>query len=328
MRCDTVIRHHPDCRKLPGFASKQWWATLRGVHRVLVVMKELSQKLQFGGLMLNQQREVLVKTVKALVAMGSLLSADNSREDAGDRRVGAYLMRPPRVVDNALQVSPAFARGLKTLDTREQCLAVAGAVGACVVTITAYIHIMVQEYDKVRMPGVDPKSFATMSRDDFVELVTSREGQLRVWKKGDSYTSYEERLLTEFDAFAGTTTVEGLWKTVTLKNHRKKEVPVLFRDMWSQWRPDFPLLCEFAGMFASAYPGTTQVERHFSVLRFLYNKCRRSLSPLALEGCFHCRQFWRLVSLATRISTAPIVDTQRLRIVADDTVDAGMRGLR
>eukprot|EP00918_Siedleckia_nematoides_P016208 GHVU01034898.1.p1 GENE.GHVU01034898.1~~GHVU01034898.1.p1 ORF type:complete len:320 (+),score=40.81 GHVU01034898.1:497-1456(+) len=309
-------------RRLPHCASVQWWATFRGVHRVLVVAKDLSQKLQYGGLMLNQQREVLRRKIDEFVTMGTLRTREQvTAEEAGDRRMGCYVMRPRWLAENARRVSPAFARGLSTVDTDEQRLAVAGAVGAAIVAITAYLGVMLHEYDQVNMPGVDPHSMATMDRDTFIELVRERKDQVQVCK-GSAYTQYEEHLLTEFDNFAGTATVQGIWKPTTLKNKKVKEVPVLFRDMWREWRSDFPRLCEFAGLFATAYPGTTQVERHFSVLRGMYSKCRRSLSPMALEGCFHCRQYWELVCLASRVSRVSTVDSVDLSSVADEAVES------
>lgn len=72
-----------------------------------------------------------------------------------------------------------------------------------------------------------------------------------------------------------------------------------FNDAWSIVEGRFSTLLRFCGGLASVFPGTSQVESDFSVVKNEKDIFRMALTDLSLEGVLHSKQFDMLSSLET-----------------------------
>eukprot|EP00918_Siedleckia_nematoides_P080304 GHVU01176112.1.p2 GENE.GHVU01176112.1~~GHVU01176112.1.p2 ORF type:complete len:140 (-),score=11.48 GHVU01176112.1:1203-1580(-) len=74
--------------------------------------------------------------------------------------------------------------------------------------------------------------------------------------------------------------------------------PPTMRDLWEGVTNACPMLFRMACGFATVYPTTADVERHFSRMGHIRNRWRNRMRPLAMDGVFHCQQYRRVTALA------------------------------
>eukprot|EP00918_Siedleckia_nematoides_P063123 GHVU01137445.1.p1 GENE.GHVU01137445.1~~GHVU01137445.1.p1 ORF type:complete len:338 (+),score=46.38 GHVU01137445.1:3715-4728(+) len=289
-------------RKYGSRISLEWWAALRAMHPLLRLVKNMSQKLQFGGLLIQQQETVLKDAIKQLESMASLVDTRTTDRACGDDEVvvGYYWVRPRMLSQKPGLIAPSFTTALSLLRTTARSNVLQN-VGVAFASTTDYLQRMLEEYGAAELPAVDPQSFANLDREQFIQFVENHRPQLKA-VKGGSYDAFEDRLIQDWERLRGGSVFQSLWKVVTNKNKKKSEKPQSFGVLWGPFQKDCPTLREVAGMLATAYPGITDVERHFSKMRYFYNKWRNRLAWLSLEGCFHCQQYWRLVLEAGKMA--------------------------
>ena len=70
-----------------------------------------------------------------------------------------------------------------------------------------------------------------------------------------------------------------------------------FEAAWEPIRKRFPTLNEFAGGLATVFPGTSNVESDFSILKWSKDEFSMALTDFSLEGVLHAKQFERLQQL-------------------------------
>jgi hypothetical protein len=70
-----------------------------------------------------------------------------------------------------------------------------------------------------------------------------------------------------------------------------------YLDAWIGLQNTYPLLERFVGGLATIFPGTSNVESDFSVVKYEKNKNRRSVTDASLEGILHAKQYRRMHSL-------------------------------
>ena len=67
-----------------------------------------------------------------------------------------------------------------------------------------------------------------------------------------------------------------------------------FRQCWQVFDEKYPTLREYCAGLATVFPGTTQLESDFSLLKGAKTSHRKRLLDLSLEGCMHSKQFSHL----------------------------------
>ena len=67
-----------------------------------------------------------------------------------------------------------------------------------------------------------------------------------------------------------------------------------FRQCWQVFDEKYPTLQEYCAGLATVFPGTTQLESDFSLLKGAKTSHRKRLLDLSLEGCMHSKQFSHL----------------------------------
>ena len=74
----------------------------------------------------------------------------------------------------------------------------------------------------------------------------------------------------------------------------------VFNEAWSipGLNGRFPQLMEFFGGLATPFPNTDTFESDFSVLKWEKDIHRSNLTPISLEGIFHCRQIRSVLKVA------------------------------
>ena len=63
-----------------------------------------------------------------------------------------------------------------------------------------------------------------------------------------------------------------------------------FQDSWKILNGRFPLVEKFCGGIATVFPGTSQVESDFSLVKGAKNDQKIALTDLSLEGVLHAKQ--------------------------------------
>ena len=67
-----------------------------------------------------------------------------------------------------------------------------------------------------------------------------------------------------------------------------------FNEAWDELPGHFRILRQFCGGLATVFANTSNVESDFSILKWEKDEFRSSLTDLALEGIFQCKQFEEL----------------------------------
>ena len=70
-----------------------------------------------------------------------------------------------------------------------------------------------------------------------------------------------------------------------------------FDEAWSIVKGRFKYLLRFCGGVASVFPGTSQVESDFSIVKGEKTMFKKTLVDLSLEGILHAKQFDELKGL-------------------------------
>jgi hypothetical protein len=133
------------------------------------------------------------------------------------------------------------------------------------------------------LPPVLPHELAVPEHADFCSVVRShRERLLTRWS-----TSEIDVIGQEHQVLAATYTSETPLRSALDACDEK----TTFDSGWMIVKDRFKFLQRFCGGLASVFPGTSQVESDFSIVRGEKDVFRQSLSDLSLEGVLHAKQF-------------------------------------
>ena len=66
---------------------------------------------------------------------------------------------------------------------------------------------------------------------------------------------------------------------------------MVFQDDWSYTGGRFLMLWDFSDGSATVFPGTATVESDFSIVKYVNNDFRISLTDFSLEGILHAKKF-------------------------------------
>ena len=70
-----------------------------------------------------------------------------------------------------------------------------------------------------------------------------------------------------------------------------------FEDSWKVLNGRFPLVEQFCGGIGTVFPGTSQVESDFSLVKGAKTEHKMSLTDLSLEGVLHAKQMTMLAAI-------------------------------
>lgn len=169
-------------------------------------------------------------------------------------------------------------------------------LGQAVVNLISGIDSIVAERTSTNeassaIPAVLPHQLVQELGRDFNTVVRKyRERLLGRWP-----TSKIELLEQEFQALHSARASEKAFRD-TLSGCNEM---TSFEDGWATTGGRFPVLREFCGGLATVFPGTATVESDFSMLKYIKNDFRSSLTDFSLEGILHAKQFRQLLRVET-----------------------------
>jgi arsenate reductase-like glutaredoxin family protein len=142
------------------------------------------------------------------------------------------------------------------------------------------------------LPPVLAHQVAVLPHAEFCAIVsTHTERLLSIFSRRDV-----DALEQEHKAFVDAITHKEPLRNV-LNDH---DATVPFSDSWKCLGDRFKLLVSFCGGIATIFPGPSQVESDFSIIKFEKDEFRSSIMDLSLEGVLHCKQF----NMISKISLA------------------------
>lgn len=132
------------------------------------------------------------------------------------------------------------------------------------------------------LPDVNLNGIASMTYSDFCELVESHKERLETcWSRVDIYHMTQQH----------SESVEAVRREKKLRDMIEKSAQSRFKETWNPVVSRFPHLYEFVGQLAIVFPGITQVESYFSVLKKEKDAHRTDLTDSSLAGILHTKQF-------------------------------------
>jgi hypothetical protein len=134
------------------------------------------------------------------------------------------------------------------------------------------------------LPAVTPQGLVKMRGSEFGAIML----RIKPRMQRNGFEQREmERIEAEFaELLAACRSVPPLKESIGCRSDKAQ-----FKESWSPLDHRFPLLQEFCGGIASAFPNTARVEADFSTIKREKNLLRMSLSDFSLEGILHASQF-------------------------------------
>jgi hypothetical protein len=141
------------------------------------------------------------------------------------------------------------------------------------------------------LPPVLPHELARVDMRQFVKILQTHRVRLKPHFKDAGI----ELISQQFSKF-----IRAVREEPQFKDAVEKDVDNLngFSESWSPTQGRFPLLQEFCGCLASAFPNAATVESDFSIIGWEKDDCRADLTDFSLERILHCKQFKALQALS------------------------------
>eukprot|EP00171_Calliarthron_tuberculosum_P006802 IDg6802t1 len=139
-----------------------------------------------------------------------------------------------------------------------------------------------------KLPPVLPHEIITIRHSQFYGIVRAhRERLLSTWTPVDIDTLEQQH--------------QNLQEMVSRESALKDTIKLCddktsFIDCWKILNGRFPLLERFCGGLATVFPGTSQVESDFSLVKGAKNIFKKSMTDLSLEGVFTCKTIRHFVN--------------------------------
>eukprot|EP00918_Siedleckia_nematoides_P054898 GHVU01119872.1.p1 GENE.GHVU01119872.1~~GHVU01119872.1.p1 ORF type:complete len:754 (+),score=93.95 GHVU01119872.1:386-2647(+) len=140
-------------------------------------------------------------------------------------------------------------------------------------------------------PPVLPYQYAGMETMELLQLLNAHEGKLRLC------------LAEKYDFFMKQIQIEHRQLRLIASTIPRESIntqPTSFKSHWEKYKATYPLIYGFAAGMATVYPGNSDVERDFAVLKWLFSPQRESIGISGLVGILICKQLDRVRTLAAR----------------------------
>lgn len=288
----------PACTPPPLF-----WAQLMVVqyfsHRTTITFKEIQGHDVTVGQQrscLNALKEFLLKSVGGI---GPLLESQAASLDtsawthSSDKRFAGSFSAAQRLVLNQgsfvlqkLEDVPQEERSSFFEDVANLFVEAAARIDAIVVERNSMNEAALIDN---QLPSVLPHELAVLEHIEFCSCV--REHRERMAAR---WTNIEiDAVEQEHQALVAAFNTEPALKSALLASNSQ----TTFDEGWAIVKDRFKSLQKFCGGLASVFPGTSQVEGDFSVIKFSKNDYKKSLTDFALEGLLHSKQYETLAKL-------------------------------
>jgi hypothetical protein len=163
----------------------------------------------------------------------------------------------------------------------------------CSVNLITALASTVVERDSLNiashsLPPLVPHQLVKLRGLEFADVVLKQKNRLSVRWSSQKIEHIERHFEGLRDAYR-----EPLLKQMLEKCNSTAS----FDEGWSYMANRFDHLKEFCGGLATAFPGTSSVERDFLIVYWEKDDCRISLTDISLEGIFHSEQFDKIRSI-------------------------------
>lgn len=299
------IQQHLDQKKPAWAPSKVWWIFLHGLNAFAAEAKAVFISLQGLTTTISQQRSRLTGLANIFCQMSGM-EGPLSQRQIDDimalqpaERCGDFVVSHEHV---RLFLDGLSLWVLEALDSLEvdDVHVLASSIGKLFVEAADGISQIECERGASnepadQLPAVLPHELAHLDMRQFAKVLQLHRDRLLPVFKAEGIESISQ----QFSQFLRALRQEPQFKDAVLG---ASDASKSFRECWAPTNYRFPLLQDFCGGLAAAFPNTATVESDFSIIGWEKDDCRMDLTDFSLEGILHSKQYSRLQKLSRDLS--------------------------
>ena len=298
-----VQRHltekQPDCAP-----DKVWWIFLHALQAFAGEAKVAFTSLQGLSTIVSQQKARLTRLVDTYCRMSGM-QGPLEDDQIGDviavqpaEHCGAFVITHESVRSCLDGLGLWVIEQLDSLHPDDLC-PLLGCIGKLFVEAADGISNVVCERDQENQPSnselppVLPCELSAIGMREFVKFLQNHRQRLLPFFGPEGIND----ISTEFSRFTRAYREEAQFQEAIKNDADAANGPKNFKDSWATTQGRFPMLQQFCGGLATAFPNTATVESDFSVIGWEEDDTRRDLTDFSLEGILHSKQFRELKKL-------------------------------
>ena len=300
------VRRHLDEKKPACAPGIVWWIYLHAMQAFAREAKAAFISMQGLTTIVSEQRARLDQLIDTYCRMsgmqGPLLpeQIDDIVALQPAETSGSFIVTHESVRSSLDGLGLWLMEQLDTLDS-DDLRFLLGSIGKLFVQAADGISQIVFERDEsneaaTKLPPVLPRELCQIDMRQFVKLLQLHRERLLPHFGEDKIDDISKEFSELLRAFRE----EPQFKESVLNDGANGLLG--FPEGWAPTNGRFPLLQEFCGGLASAFPNTATVESDFSIIGWEKNDTRMDLTDFSLEGILHCKQFKELKKLNNLLS--------------------------
>jgi len=293
-----VIQEHYAARTPQHSTSPDtaWWVFLYAVHALALEANTAFTRLQGQQTLLSQQRKALTEladTYATITGMMGPLSDEEIRHlDEEDREMmevcGGFALRYTNAEAFLTELDPWVESALAALQEEAKNELVASVAKLFVLAASGIREIVAERGSDnsaadEHLPSL-PRELVSMKMPAFNTLLERHRPRLEIQLQASDI----HQIGREFVELRRMYRVD---ESVRLAIDSSTATKTTFDDGWSLLGRQLPLLQQFCGDIATAFPNTATVESDFSVLGWEKDAYRQCLTDFSLEGILHAKQY-------------------------------------
>ena len=294
------VLSHLDEKDPPGKPAPMWRVALRGVRKIMRAIDMVRARLQGRSMLLSGQRAELQGLAMELMRFANVQGPINDieRQKASVENValrGSFAVSRDDVHEWLKDLGLSVADMLEDVSLLDRAK-IARSFAVLLVRLVDGIWNIGPDADGAgafgrERPPVLPHELAKMRARDFVKLAREQRERLSVlMSEADILRIGEEHA----------DSVEAVSREYDLRANLQMCAPkTTFEEGWGLVGGRFPFLRRFAGGLATVFPGASNVESDFSLVKWEENKFRQQMGSLSLAGVLHAKQFEKVQAIAT-----------------------------
>jgi hypothetical protein len=279
----------PSCKPPP-----RWWVEILIIDhfagRATIAFKQLQGHAVTASMQRARLASLQAFYLSTVDGKGPLLEAEaNALDDqewmlsACRRFAGSYAKARSLVLNQG-----SFVLGKIEQVTDEEADALVKDVTKLYIEAASGISRIVAERDSMnegtdQLPPVMPNELAVLQHSEFCATVRKHRERLLARLSTTEIDIIEQ----EHQELVAAYTEEGQLRSAL----NACGSSTTFDEAWAVVKGRFKFLLRFCGGLASIFPGTSQVESDFCIVKGEKNVYRQSLTDLSLEGVLHSKQF-------------------------------------
>ena len=289
-----AVQGYLDEKKPPCAPPLKWWVVVVFVAKISKEATITFRSLEGLTTLVSQQREGILKLASTYISWFNASEvADEEAADAVDLESYAlskdkrYSIKFSDIEDALADLGNFVITAMEEIGAVEKA-AIVRSLATCCVEMISRIATIVAERDSRNdaadfMPPVLPHQLVKLRGREFAAIIRKQTDRLTARWTAQSIEQIEQ----DFGELGSAYNREPSLKSALDQCNGR----TTFEVGWNYVQERFKALKEFCGGLATAFPGTSNVESDFSIVKWEKDDCRIGLTDFSLEGILHAKQF-------------------------------------